>query len=787
MADHNVPRDITQNEGPTVTRRTFCSLLMGLLAHMGLGSGPVWSAPRLSAHHAPAENESVFSYMERVAGRFDATIYRSIIGAANDYKEGDELIGVAAASEEIRRQSRLLLSNTLVRDIERRPLFQDELYQHLQANLPEEGETRWSSVTLAELRDYILSHNEADIRPLCDVLSSDVIACLVKIMDNSQLIAVSGKIFNPLPDTMIGAQGYLGARIQPNSPVDNPEDIFWQVLSGWSFAVGDLILGVNPVSSAPDSVAQLEAILLDLRRTFRVEEIISHSVLAHIDVQAEVEKLHPGTTCCWFQSLAGSDEANATFGITYDKMLAYAAMRTGQYGFYFETGQGSDFTNGHGQGTDMVIHESRKYGFIRLLKTKVAEAQAGAGHPRRPWVHVNDVAGFIGPEVFRTREQLVRCCLEDLVMGKLHGLTIGLDICSTLHMDLSLDDLDWCQDQIMPANPAYLMALPTKCDPMLGYVTTAYQDHVRLRQKFNLKINDAMERFFQNLGVLDAAGGPSARYGRPLWIWLTYCRLKGDNRNDADILAEGRKKMQAVRARGVFLAEGYGDQPWDMAPVLEEEIRTLFANAQKAIWAEFTPAFLAALPRSVRLHSGSQNRKDYIYHPASGEDLSPESRRVVENLARQQKGAYDVQILVSDGLNAYALMNDGQLASYLAALDSELAKQGLRSARPWLVLTNGRVRAGYRIGEILFGGPGTDNGLRTIIHLIGERPGGTIHNTFSAYITTVGSKTWSRRGKIDHDITKVVSGIANSALVPSRAAAETVRLIVEMSSHSPLR
>ncbi len=53
-------------------------------------------------------------------------------------------------------------------------------------------------------------------------------------------------------------------------------------------------------------------------------------------------------------------------------------------------------------------------------------------------------------------------------MGKLHGLTIGLDVCSTLHMDVTLDDLDWCLEQVMPANPAYLMALPTKNDPMLS-------------------------------------------------------------------------------------------------------------------------------------------------------------------------------------------------------------------------------------------------------------------------------------------------------------------------------
>ena len=50
---------------------------------------------------------------------------------------------------------------------------------------------------------------------------------------------------------------------------------------------------------------------------------------------------------------------------------------------------------------------------------------------------VNDVAGFIGPEVFRTAEQLERACLEDIVMAKLHGLTMGLDVCATFHMGIA--------------------------------------------------------------------------------------------------------------------------------------------------------------------------------------------------------------------------------------------------------------------------------------------------------------------------------------------------------------
>ena len=35
---------------------------------------------------------------------------------------------------------------------------------------------------------------------------------------------------------------------------------------------------------------------------------------------------------------------------------------------------------------------------------------------------VNDVAGFIGPEVFTAPDQLERACLEDATMAKLHGI-----------------------------------------------------------------------------------------------------------------------------------------------------------------------------------------------------------------------------------------------------------------------------------------------------------------------------------------------------------------------------
>ncbi len=502
-----------------------------------------------------------------------------------------------------------------------------------------------------------------------------------------------------------------------------------------------------------------------------------HCVLSHIDVQAEVERERPGSTALWFQSIAGSDTSNATFDISLEKMLKYADTRTGRFGLYFETGQGADFTNGHSHDYDMVIHESRKYGFARALTQKVAEAQAREGSPFRPWVHLNDVAGFIGPEVFRTREQLVRCCLEDVVMGKLHGLCIGLDVCATLHMDISLDDLDWCLAEVMPANPAYLMALPTKIDPMLGYLTTGYQDHVRLRERFGYKVNDRMWQFFQQLEVIDSSGRPTDHFGDPLWVFLKYHRRKGDSRRDDEILAEGKSQLEAVRSRGVFIAEGHGRTSWQLGPALERDIRRIYADAKESIWTELEPAFIAAIPDVFRLATRSGDRTDYILHPETGERLLNASVENLRALRQRYDGRYNVQLVLSDGLNALAIMDEGHLGPFLKKLRDELAREGYQAAPEQIVLTSGRVRAGYRIGETLFADLQQP---RAILHVIGERPG-TGHHTFSIYITAPTGDTWSQAGKVDDNITKVVSGVATTALAPTAGASQTVQILKTMA------
>lgn len=138
----------------------------------------------------------------------------------------------------------------------------------------------------------------------------------------------------------------------------------------------------------------------------------------------------------------------------------------------------------------------------------------------------------------------------------------------------------------------------------------------------------------------------------------------------------------------------------------------------------------------------------------------------------------DVQIVISDGLNSKAIMDEGHLMPYLTELRSELKKANMTVAEENIVVTSGRVRAGYRAGDILFS-EATGVRPKAIIHIIGERPG-TMHHAYSVYISKVAPSTWKDEGTVDHDVTKVISGIADTGVLPSRAARQTVELLQTM-------
>jgi ethanolamine ammonia-lyase large subunit len=184
------------------------------------------------------------------------------------------------------------------------------------------------------------------------------------------------------------------------------------------------------------------------------------------------------------------------------------------------------------------------------------------------------------------------------------------------------------------------------------------------------------------------------------------------------------------------------------------------------------------IPNAVPVRTLSKDREDYIAHPATGEKLSPESVATIEKLRDSwgEEGPNAV-IVISDGLNAKAIMDEGHLAPYLDEIRKRLTEGGAVVCEKNIVVTGGRVRAGYEIGKLLYKNA-DPNRYKGILHIIGERPG-TMHHSYSVYITAPQGQAWVE-GRINHDITRLVCNIADTALPPKEAAEETETIIREM-------
>src|SRR5581483_2397923 len=142
----------------------------------------------------------------------------------------------------------------------------------------------------------------------------DVAAAVAKIMSNKDLIVAAAKIRNITHcRNTIGEAGVLGIRLQPNHPADDLGGILLSSFEGLLYGCGDAVIGVNP---ATDSVESVTAILRALERLIEAYKIPAQACcLAHITTQlAALERGAPVDLL--FQSIAGTEAANRSFGVT---------------------------------------------------------------------------------------------------------------------------------------------------------------------------------------------------------------------------------------------------------------------------------------------------------------------------------------------------------------------------------------------------------------------------------------------------------------------------------------
>ena len=420
---------------------------------------------------------------------------RLLMGKANEEKSGDRLAGVAAESAAERIAARLVLAELplwVLRQTPAVPYEEDEVTRVIQDNVNEEVYSTISDWTVGEFREWLLADTTTNemIQQASDGLTAEMVAGVTKLMSNLDLIYAASKIhISAHCNNTIGAPGRLSSRLQPNHPTDSPEGIRAEIFEGLSYGSGDSVIGINPSDDSYSSVSRLLDMTYEVIKEWEIPT--QNCVLAHVTTQMKC--LQSGSPIgLVFQSISGSQQGCESFGISVGMLdEAYELAKkhcfpAGPNFMYFETGQGSALSADAHNGWDQLTLEARNYGLAKRY------------HP----FQVNTVVGFIGPEYLYDANQIQRAGLEDHFMGKLTGISMGVDACYTNHARADQNANENLAVLLTAAGCNYFMAVPMGDDAMLSYQSTSYHDTASLRQLFKLRPAAEFEVWMEKIGLM---------------------------------------------------------------------------------------------------------------------------------------------------------------------------------------------------------------------------------------------------------------------------------------------
>ena len=423
-----------------------------------------------------------------------------VMAKASPPRSGDALAGLIASADVERVAAQMVLAEVPLARFLTQALIPYETDDVTRLIIDTHNQAAFAPVShmcVGQFREWLLSDaaTPAALRALAPGLTPEMVAAVSKLMRNRDLISVARKVevVTAFRSTL-GLPGRISARLQPNHPADDPRGIAAAILDGLSFGVGDAVIGINP---ATDNVPTANALLSMLDELIATHQIPTQScVLTHVTNSIElIERGAPLDLV--FQSVAGTQAANAGFGVTLpmlaearDAALSLQRGSVGQNVMYFETGQGSALSANAHHGIDQQTLEARAYAVCRAFDPLL----------------VNTVVGFIGPEYLFDGKEIVRAGLEDHFCGKLLGLPMGCDACYTNHAEADQNDMDVLMTLLAAARAHFLIAVPGADDIMLNYQSLSFHDIAYLRNSFGLKAAPEFEAWLAGLRLIDDHG-----------------------------------------------------------------------------------------------------------------------------------------------------------------------------------------------------------------------------------------------------------------------------------------
>ncbi|RPF35156.1 ethanolamine ammonia-lyase subunit EutB [Streptomyces sp. TLI_185] len=438
--------------------------------------------------------------------RFDSLA--RLLAAASPERSGDRLAGLAAGSARERVAARWALAEVPLATFLTEPVIPYETDDVTRLILDTHDAAAFAPVaglTVGELREWLLAADGQALTALAPGLTPEMVAAVSKLMGNADLVAVARKVrvVTAFRST-IGLPGRLATRLQPNHPTDDPAGVAAALLDGLLLGSGDAVIGINPATDSPKAVRELLELLDGVIGRYAIPT--QSCVLCHVTTSVDLMERGAPVDLV-FQSIAGTQAANASFGMTlglldeaYEAALALDRGTVGRNVMYFETGQGSALSADAHHGVDQQTVEARAYAVARRYDPLL----------------VNTVVGFIGPEYLYDGRQILRAALEDHFCGKLLGLPMGLDICYTNHADADDDDVATMLTMLGVAGASFVICTPGGDDIMLNYQSASYHDALYLREVLGLRPAPEFEAWLESSGLLDERGGIREVTSHPL-------------------------------------------------------------------------------------------------------------------------------------------------------------------------------------------------------------------------------------------------------------------------------
>jgi ethanolamine ammonia-lyase large subunit len=432
------------------------------------------------------------------AHRYTFPDLKTLLAKATPLRSGDQLAGLAAGTEEERVAAQYTLADLPLAAFLHEavvPYESDEVTRLIVDTHDKAAFAPVAQLTVGGLRDWLLL-DEATAEALTALapgVTPEMAAAVSKISRLQDLMVIAAKcsVVTRFRNT-IGLPGRLSVRLQPNHPSDDARGIAASILDGLLLGSGDAVIGINPATDSPERTHRLLSMLEEVR--VKLDIPTQGCVLAHVTTTLELIRRGAPVDLV-FQSIAGTQAANASFGIELallgearEAALSLGRGTVGDNVMYFETGQGSALSANAHHGVDQQTLEARAYAVARHFKPLLT----------------NTVVGFIGPEYLFDGKQITRAGLEDHFCGKLMGVPMGVDVCYTNHAEADQDDMDALLALLVAAGVNFVMGVPGADDIMLGYQSTSFHDALAMRDLFGKRPAPEFEAWLQRQGLMDS-------------------------------------------------------------------------------------------------------------------------------------------------------------------------------------------------------------------------------------------------------------------------------------------